>query len=307
MGFLAGSIKAAQVEWDKLNLSAEVQDWIKEGVKLPLSSVPDSFELPNHTLSRKQYHFVLQEISDLVTSGALEICSSKPHCVNPVGCVPKKGGKRRLITDLRKLNNHCATPKFRNEDINTVSDLIQPHDQLVTVDIKNGFYHVSIHEDFRDYLGIYFEGVYYRWTVLPFGLNCSPYFFNKVLRPVIEHLRSLGLRVTVFVDDFLLTSKALHSVVDKDILLSTLSRLGIQINKEKSSLTPQHKKTYIGFIVSTEGGAPIISIPHNRIYKLKKDIRRVLSKTSVSARTLARVAGQCIAMTKAIIPGKLLL
>ena len=37
MGFLAGSIKATQVEWDKLNLSAEIQDWIKEGVKLPLS------------------------------------------------------------------------------------------------------------------------------------------------------------------------------------------------------------------------------------------------------------------------------
>ena len=81
------------------------------------------------------------------------------------------------------------------------------------------------------------------------------------------------------------------------MLLSMLSRSGIQINKEKSSLTPQHKKTYVGFIV----------IPHNRIYKLKKDIKRVLSKTSVSARTLARVAGQCIGMTKAIIPGKLLL
>ena len=210
-----------------------------------------------------------------------------------------------MITNLRKLNNHCAAPKFRNEDINTVRDLIQPNDQLVTVDVKNGFYRVSIHEDFRDYLGIYFEGVYYRWTVLPFGLNCSPHFFNKAL--CIEHLTSLGLRVTVFVDDFLLMSKASHSAVDKGILPSTLSRLGIQINKEKSSLTPQHNKTYIGFIVSTEGEAPIISIPHNRIYKLKKEIKRVLSKTSVSARTLARVAGQCIAMTKAIIPGKLLL
>ena len=101
-------------------------------------------------------------------------------------------------------------------------------------------------------------------------------------------------------------SKASHSAVDKDILLSMLSRLGIQINKEKSSLTPQHEKTYIGFIVSTEREAPIISIPHIRIYKLKRDIKRVLSKTSVSARTLARVAGQCIALTKAIIPGKLL-
>ena len=112
MGFLAGSIKAAQVEWHKLNLSAENQDWIKEGVKLPLFSVPESFELPNHTLSRKQYHFVRQEIFDLVTSGALEICSSKPHCVNPIGCVPKKGGKLRLITNLRKLNNVVLLQNF---------------------------------------------------------------------------------------------------------------------------------------------------------------------------------------------------
>ena len=90
MGFLAGSTKAAQVEWDKLNLSAEVQDWIKEGVKLPLSSVPESFELPNHTLSRKQYHFVRQEISDLVTSRALEICSSNRIVLTQLVVYPKK-------------------------------------------------------------------------------------------------------------------------------------------------------------------------------------------------------------------------
>jgi hypothetical protein len=42
-------------------------------------------------------------------------------------------------------------------------------------------------------------------AVFPFGLSCSP-FFNKTLRPVESFLRSLGVRVSVFVDDILLAA-----------------------------------------------------------------------------------------------------
>ena len=41
--------------------------------------------------------------------------------------------------------------------------------------------------------------------------------------------------------------------------------------------------------------------------KLKRSLVGILQKTHSTARMLVRIAGQCIAMTKAIIPGKLLL
>ena len=48
-------------------------------------------------------------------------------------------------------------------------------------------------------------------------------------------------------------------------------------------------------------------IPLNRISKLKRDIARVLNTESIKARFLARLCGQLISFTKAILPTKLLL
>ena len=48
--------------------------------------------------------------------------------------------------------------------------------------------------EFRDYLGIMFDKKFYRWAVLPFGLNMSPYYCNKLLCPCPTYLRkTLGL------------------------------------------------------------------------------------------------------------------
>ena len=40
---------------------------------------------------------------------------------------------------------HCVSHIGGCEDIKTVAQLIEPKDDLVTVDIKNGFHHIKIH------------------------------------------------------------------------------------------------------------------------------------------------------------------
>ena len=83
-------------------------------------------------------------MADLLQSGAIAKCSSAPQCVSPLGVVPKKRNKHRLILDLRHLNGHCDVPKFRYEDINTALELVEPEDSFITADLKNGFHHVPI-------------------------------------------------------------------------------------------------------------------------------------------------------------------
>ena len=60
-----------------------------------------------------------------------------------------------------------------------------------------GFYHVPVHVEDRQFLCFEWKRTYYRFTVTPFGLGVSPYYFNKVLRPVIAYLRDLGVRLSV--------------------------------------------------------------------------------------------------------------
>ena len=83
---------------------------------------------------------------------AVEICDYVPDFVSPLHCVAKKGGTYRLILDLRHLNSCIQAPRFRNDDIRVVADLVQNDDVLISVDIKNGFYHVPVHREDRDFL-----------------------------------------------------------------------------------------------------------------------------------------------------------
>lgn len=204
MGFLP--LSACIDSWIKIGAPDYVLQWISEGVPIPFKSDSEisPFELDNHLLTPRQADFVDEEINRLLCKGFIEKCTDKPLCVSPLGVVPKKNHKLRLITDLRKLNAYCEVPSYRNEDIRDAVKQLQPSDYFITTDIKDGFFHVPVHKNFRQYLGFKWNNNYYVWCVLVFGLCCSPYYFNKIVRPVVSYLRQNGLRVTVLVDDFYL-------------------------------------------------------------------------------------------------------
>lgn len=295
-------------EWQKIGAPHEILDWLSSGVQLPFTERPESFHLPNFKLSFSHGAFVAEELSRLIQSGAVVQCDSNfpPKCISPIHCVPKKGGKLRLIIDLRRINQHLDVPKFCYEDIRVVSQLVHSNDYMVTLDLKNGFHHIPIHKADQEYLGFAFRGKLYKWTVLPFGLKISPYVFCKTIRAVIAYVRTENLRVVAYMDDFWLAATKSEIENHKNILLSTLHNLGLIVNMDKSSLTPSMSQEFIGYKVCTEN-KPILKIPNARISKLRKTITRVLKLSKVKARVLARIAGQCVSMSKAILPGKLLL
>ena len=293
--------------WIGIGASNVVLDWIQTGVNFPLYDDIKSFEIPNKTFTKSESAFIRSELQSLLLLGHIEICESRPFCVSPINCVPKKRGDFRLITDLRYINRCCVPPKFKNEDINTVIDIVKPKDYMCTADLKNGFFHIPVSSELQDLLGFSFEHIYYKWTVLPFGHCCSPYFFTNTLRPVITYLRSKGIRVVVYVDDFIVLS-AKHDISSHtEFLLNTLAGLGWTVNLEKSLLEPSQVKPFIGYIIDNTGDQTVIRIEKDRIRKLKKDISRALRYNVITARGLARIAGQCISMCKCVFPAKLLL
>uniref|UniRef100_A0A8D8QUR0 Enzymatic polyprotein n=1 Tax=Cacopsylla melanoneura TaxID=428564 RepID=A0A8D8QUR0_9HEMI len=86
-------------------------------------------------------------------------------------------------------------------------------------------------------------------TCLPFGLSSAPQIFAKVSNWVAGYLRGLGLRIVVYLDDFLLASQ------DPQLLLSQtnsaidiLQSLGWIINFKKSQLTPIQVLQFLGIM-----------------------------------------------------------
>ena len=296
-------------QWKNIGASRQIIDWIENGVKLPFIEKQNYIFQNNHPLTNVQEKFVHAEIKDLLAKGAISEVDYIPHCVNPIGCVPKKGKKWRLICDLRWLNSNIKCPYYKNEGIDTVCDLIQSNDSFVTIDLKDGFQHLFVHKDFRKYLGFQWKGRFYVWNVLPYGLSVSPWYFNKLIREFVTHLRARQLRFSMFVDDGILLAAPSIIVEQKLLLLKSCTDLGLNINWEKSELEPNQTVTYIGYVISSVNpdNLPWIKIPHQRIVKLKRDITRALLSSEIKARFLARICGQLISFTKAILPAKLLL
>ena len=167
-------------KWREIGASPTVIDWLQQGVTIPFISEPPSCEIPNRRLTRVQESFLNSEINVLVNDNIIKRCSTKPKVISPLNVVPKKGkNKWRLIIDLRYVNSFIDTPKFSNEKIDVVYSLVQEKDQLVSIDLKNGFFHVPVSDAHQSYLGFKWNNSYFCWQRLPFGLSVSPYFFEK--------------------------------------------------------------------------------------------------------------------------------
>lgn len=215
MHFQAGKLSEHVDKWRAIGASDFVLQCITKGVQFKFKCSPQSFSYENHKLSFTQARFIDSEINDLVRSGALRKVNFIPTCVSPVGCVKKKGNKWRLITDLRHLNQCVEAPKFQYEDISYMKNIVKPGDHFITWDLHTGFHHIPVHESLQTYLGIKWRNNYYVWTVLPFGLNASPYYFCKITRAFVNHLRDLGLRIGAYVDDGCLAAQPRHSFTQK--------------------------------------------------------------------------------------------
>lgn len=295
--------------WDRIGASNTVKQWITEGVHLPFAEDTscEGFYVKPRILNSKESEFVSKELLKLEFIGTIQRVVQRPKCVSQIKFVPKKNGKLRLITDLRLLNEHLDSPHFQCEGINTASKLVKHGDYMCKTDLKDGFFHIPIYQPHQTYLGFEYNGTYYVWCALPFGLCCSPYFFNKCLRPIVTFLRAQGIRVVLYVDDCLIIARQSCIVDHRDFVLQTLQELGLVINFDKSQLEPSTRIEFLGYIIDTcsHTDGPWLYITARKIHKLKKDIRRALQAGCIQARLLAKIAGQAIAMAKAILPGKL--
>ena len=123
-------------------------------------------------------------------------------------------------------------------------------------------------------------------------------------------MRENGLRVALFVDDFFQMMKRFYATDHRDFLLQTLKELGWSINLKKSQLKLDVNCGFVGFnVYSTGNNGPWLQVMSGKVKKLKYHLRSSLCNVDnkITARHLARIVGQCVAMTRAVLPRKLLL
>src|ERR1700684_1477744 len=117
--------------------------------------------------------------------------------------------------------------------------MIRPGDFLTSIDLQDGYLHVPVSTSSQSFLQFCWRNRFYRFRCLPFGLSSAPLVFTKLLRPVVQRLREMGIRVMVYLDDFIVLSSSYEeSLRHTKIVRETLEAYGWLLNLEKSLLEP---------------------------------------------------------------------
>ena len=247
---------------------------------------------------------ISQEITALLSKGAIQQVQDGQGFTSNVFLVPKSGGKWRLILNLRALNAFLKYEHFKMEDIRMVKDILGEGEFMCKLDLKDAYLSVPVHPAHRKYLRFRWQGRVYEYTSLPFGLASAPRAFTKILKPVLATLRQRGIRVIAYLDDLLIIGKTKEEAEAAfSQVKSLLESLGFVINLEKSVAKAVQRIEFLGFIIDSR--KMTLELPTAKVAVIRKGCKAMLRKPMVSVQEMAHLIGMMVATKLAVLPAQL--
>ena len=300
--YVKGRLRERLQFWrDEIEAPASVLDTIEGGYVLPLMSQPTPFSCRNHKSTSLHAEFVQQSVADFLAGNCIKEVPGEPFICSSLSVVESSGGKKRLVINLRHLNRFLWKQKFKYEDLQVAMLLFERGDYLFSFDLKSGYHHVDIAPPHCKYLGFAWEGHFYVFTVLPFGLSSACYMFTKLLRPLVRYWRAKGLRILVCLDDGLCAVAGRQKALEaSELVRTTLARAGFVVHLIKSIWEPIRRLPWLGFVVDLELGQ--IDVPQAKLTALQHMLDHACWVAQIPARYLASIIGKIISMGLAIGP-----
>jgi len=221
--------------------------------------------------------------------------------------VPKSTGKARACYDFRRMNQSLVVPHFKMEGLHTVRALLRRDDFMTSIDIRSAFPHLAIDPDHRQYFRFVWRGVHYQYKAMCFGLATAPLLWTKLMKPILAHVRSRGIRITAYLDDLLIMSSSREQAIrDTAFVRSLLVDLGLSINDEKSEFTPSRVREFLGFTIDSH--LLQLRLPSKKVSALRRAActsHAAAVAGTLTLRQLACFMGKANAVTPCVLPGLL--
>jgi len=283
-----GRLKENSKYWHSIGCNKSILKVVEEGYVIPFLTTPEKQIFRNNQSALKYSDFVNEAVQELLDTDRIREMAVPPHVVNPLS-VSTKGGKKRLILDLRYVNQNIYKEKIKFEDWKVVKEFLSPQGYMFKFDIKQGYHHIDISLEHQKFLGFswFLKGKvrYFVFTVLPFGLSPAPFIFTKTMRVLIKFWRENLIKIAIFIDDGIGTDKNFEKAKqDAMFVKKSLKLSGFVVNEEKSVWIPEQKLTWLGISVD--------------LTEMKKDtINDIITSLPYStARKLSKLCGKIISM-----------
>lgn len=266
-----------------------------EFVSIPFQAMPPRPLTLSHTdaqaLDDALCWFLTHSIVDPCVPGAHGFFSNVFPIIKPTG-------PARIILNLKDLNVHIPYFHFKMDTLRDVLPLIFPNCFFAIVDFKDAYFSIYVQPEDRKWLQFLWKSRPFRFTCLPQGLSSAPCTFTKLMKPVLSHLRSLGIVVSCYLDNCLFIAPS------PDILraqvgyaLHFLDSLGLTINVQKSVLEPTQRVIFLGLVLDSV--TMTVTLSSSRKERIKEQ-GLLLLKDDITLLNLSSFIGLAVAAGPAV-------
>ena len=280
--------------WQERYPNSQAARTLREGVliqfagdKPPTTNQPIAFP----TSAKKECQLVTV-VQDLLKKRAVEPVANTHSAgfYSRLFTVPKSSGDLRPVIDLSTLNRFIWCPHFQMETAVSIRRSIRPGEWVTSVDLSDAYLHVPLAPSIRKYFRFMVRGQVYQFRVLPFGLCTAPREFTKLLQPVLQELRSTGIRVHAYLDDWAIRSPSeTQGNEDTTTVIQLLVELGWLINFPKSELSPRQRFGFVGLFFDTLQG--LVAPQQKFQLRMHYILRELKSHPGWTARKLHSLVG----------------
>ena len=294
-------------EWKTITQDKYILNIVQSGLKIWCQDHVPLITVPPLTWCFQQDRLMGQEVlQDLLNKNAIEVVQDPNTPGFYFRHFPKKkpDGSVRPISNLKPLNLHIQTKQFKMHTITSVRSALNQGNWAVSIDLKDAYFHVAVHQSARKYLRFVAGGMVYQYKSMPFGLCTAPQLFTALVKPLVKWAVSLGINLIVYLDDWLIFHEDKNILEShRDQVIEKAVKLGWIINLKKSDLTPAQQFEFLGVQFDLE---QYTAKPGQKRLANFQAQMLMLSQPQITVHSLLSIQGHLVALADLVPLGALM-
>ena len=271
--------------YKQINSLLRVISILENGFKLPfLNEHVPKFWIPNNKSLFKNYDFAKQKLNEWVKEGYVIETFKRPDRISPLSVATRvmvnDEIKHRLCFDAAHLNDMLLTEATKLPTLEHSEALIEKGDIFVTLVLSNCYFHVKLRREDHDKVAFAFPNTndenetnfrFFYIKILIYGLKPATLVINLLTKPLIDHLATLHIRASIFIDDNRVNNNTAIAVSqDATVVKEVFSKAGWIFNDSKE-MPPKQVVYYLWFWYDSISQK--YKVHENKILQVKRRIQ----------------------------------